>query len=137
MAGTVFEGGCLCGQVRWRANVPPANVRICHCRECQRATSGPFFARAAFLTADFGAGGFERTGEVLSWPTSPRIDRQACARCGTPVFAVPKDPPARLSVPLSTFDDPNAVAPDMHIWVSEKLSWVVIDDGLPQHAKGP
>ena len=40
-------------------------------------------------------------------------------------------------MPLSTFDDPNAVAPDMHIWVSEKLSWVTIDDGLPQHAKGP
>ena len=72
------EGGCLCGQVRWRATAEPANVRVCHCRECRRATGGPFFARAVFL-----AESFERSGETTRWPTSPRIDRLSCARCGT------------------------------------------------------
>jgi hypothetical protein len=127
-----YAGGCLCGQVRWRATAEPANVRICHCRNCQRAVGGPFFARAMFLANDV-----EREGETLSWPTSERVDRFACARCGTPIFAGPKDPPARLAVSLATLDDPGAIAPEMHIWVSEKLGWLCIDDGLPQHAEGP
>ncbi|HEX3367689.1 GFA family protein [Phenylobacterium sp.] len=127
-----YEGGCLCGQVRWRARAEPANVRVCHCRNCQRATGGPFFARAVFLAETF-----ERQGETSRWPTSPRVDRLSCARCGTPVFSEPKDAPARIGVALATLDDPSALAPQMHIWVSAKLAWTVIDDGLPQFAEGP
>ncbi len=126
-----YAGGCLCGQVRWRATAEPANVRVCHCRNCQRAVGGPFFARAVFL-----AGDIERTGEATRWPSSERVDRLSCARCGTPVFAEPKDPPARLGVSLASLDDPGALSPEAHIWVCERLSWFVIGDGLQQHDEG-
>jgi hypothetical protein len=126
-----YAGGCLCGQVRWRATGEPANVRVCHCRLCQRATGGAFFARAVFLAADLAW-----AGETTSWPTSPRIDRRSCARCGTPMFSCPKDPPARVGVSLATLDDRRALAPSIHIWVSEKLDWLGLDDGLPQFDAG-
>ena len=127
-----YEGGCLCGQLRWRATAEPVNVRVCHCRNCQRATGGPFFARAVFL-----AGDIERAGETTRWPTSERLERLSCARCGTPVFAEPKDPPARIGAALATLDDPGALAPQAHIWVSERLAWALIDDELPRFEKGP
>ena len=132
VAAARHEGGCPCGQLRWRASAAPANVRICHCRNCQKATGGPFFARAVFLAEDF-----DWSGEVLAWASSPRIDRLACARCGAPVLSAPKDLPARVGVTLASFDEPDAVRPQMHIWVSEKRSWVRIDDGLPQYPEGP
>lgn len=127
----VHQGGCLCGQVRWRATDPPANVRVCHCRLCQKATGGPFFARAIFLSDDI-----DWSGETTCWPSSPRVDRLSCARCGTPMFARPRDPPARLGVSLASLDDRNAIAPTAHIWVREKLGWLSIEDGLPQCAEG-
>jgi len=126
-----YEGGCLCGQVRWRATAEPANVRVCHCRLCQRATGGPFFARAIFPLA-----AFERTGETTAWPSSPRLERLSCARCGTPMFAAPKDPPARIAVSLATCDDRHALTPECHIWVSEKVAWLALEDGLPRHEQG-
>lgn len=128
---TGYDGGCLCGQVRWRATAVPANVRICHCRLCQKATGGAFFARAIFRADDIAW-----QGETTAWPSSPRIDRLSCARCGTPMFARPKDAPARLGVSLATLDDPGAIAPTVHIWVSSKLDWLKLDDGLPQCPEG-
>ena len=36
-------------------------------------------------------------------------------------------------VALAAFDDRNAFAPTEHIWVSEKMDWVKLEDGLPQY----
>jgi len=38
-----------------------------------------------------------------------------------------------VGVALATFDDRNAFAPTEHIWVSAKMAWVRLDDGLPQY----
>ncbi|HEY9217381.1 MAG TPA: GFA family protein [Phenylobacterium sp.] len=127
-----YEGGCLCGQVRWRATAEPANVRVCHCTLCQKATGGPFFARALFLEP-----GIAFTGETTRWASSARLDRLSCARCGTPMFAQGKNDPPRLAVSLATFDDPGAVAPDMHFFTSTKLPWLELADGLPQFPDRP
>ena len=125
-----YDGGCQCGQVRWRATAEPENVRLCHCRNCQRATGGPYFARILFPAA-----ALTRSGETTAWASSHRLTRRACARCGTPIFADPNDAPF-VAVSLTTLDDPCALAPGSHIWVSEKLAWVRIDDGLPQFPQG-
>ena len=127
-----YAGGCLCGHVRWRAAAEPANVRICHCRLCQKAVGGPFFARAVFRTEDFAW-----DGETTGWRSSARVERRSCARCGTPMFSVPADPPARIGVSLATFDDPDGLAPESHIFVSTKRAWIALDDGLPQYAERP
>ena len=92
---------------------------------------GPFFARAIFpLEA------FERSGETTAWPSSERIQRLSCARCGTPMFSQPSDPPARIGVSVATCDDRHALRPACHIWVSEKVGWLALDDGLPQFERG-
>jgi hypothetical protein len=123
----IREGGCLCGAVRYKAEGEPINVRICHCRNCQKAMGSPFFARALFpqtaLTVD---------GETGSYSTSERIDRVFCRRCGTRLFSWRRDGSA-AGVALATFDDRNAFAPSDHIWVEEKLNWLKFDDGLPQY----
>ncbi len=103
----------------------------CRRRLCQRWTGAPFFARAIFLEADVAW-----SGETTRWPTSPRIDRRSCARCGTPMFACPKDPPARIGVSIATCDDRNALRPTVHIWTSEKVAWLSLEDGLERCDQG-
>ncbi len=125
-----YSGGCQCSAVRWRASAEPINVRLCHCRNCQRATGGAFFARALFED-----GAVERNGATTRWASSTRLHRLSCAHCGTPVFAEPQDGPW-IAVALATLDDPSALSPGSHIWVSEKLAWTPIDDGLPQSERG-
>jgi len=123
------EGGCLCGAVRFKAEGEPLNVRICHCRTCQKAMGSPFFARAVFdqraLTVE---------GDTGRYPSSEMVDRVFCKTCGTRLFAWRKNP-AVAGVAIAAFDDRNAFAPTEHTWVSDKIDWVRLDDGLPQHAE--
>jgi hypothetical protein len=123
----VNEGGCLCGAVRFKAKGEPINVRICHCRNCQKAMGSPFFARALY-----DQGTLTVTGDTGRYPSSERIERVFCKRCGTRLFSWRRDGSA-AGVALATFDDRNAFAPTEHIWVSEKIAWVGLDDGLPQY----
>jgi len=121
------EGGCLCGAVRFRCEGEPLNVRICHCRTCQKAMGSPFFARALF---DQRALAVE--GETAYFPSSEAIHRVFCTTCGTRLFSRRTNGTA-VGIALATFDDRNAFAPTEHIWVSEKMDWVRLDDGLPQY----
>jgi hypothetical protein len=123
----IREGGCLCGAVRFRCEGEPLNVRVCHCRLCQKAMGSPFFARAQFLPAALTV-----EGETGRYPSSENIDRVFCKRCGTRLFAWRRNGTA-VGVSLATFDDRNAFAPTEHIWVQEKPNWLKLDDGLPQY----
>jgi hypothetical protein len=126
------EGGCLCGAVRFAAKGEPVNVRICHCRNCQKAMGSPFFARALFEQS-----AITIQGETARYPSSDQLDRVFCPRCGTRLFAWRKLG-TRAGVALAAFDDRNAFAPTAHMWVSEKMDWVRLDDGLPQYPEtGP
>src|ERR1700753_3785076 len=99
------EGGCLCGAVRYRAEGEPINVRVCHCRNCQKAMGSPFFARALFpqnaLTIE---------GTTARFATSANLERLFCGSCGTRLFTWRRDGSA-AGVALATFDDRNAFAP--------------------------
>ncbi|MET4385132.1 hypothetical protein ABIB73_000867 [Bradyrhizobium sp. F1.4.3] len=123
----IREGGCLCGAVRFKAEGDPLNVRICHCRNCQKAMGSPFFARALFPQTALSV-----EGETGRYPSSENVDRVFCKQCGTRLFSWRRNGTA-AGVALATFDDRNAFAPTEHIWVQEKPDWLNLDDGLPQY----
>jgi len=121
------EGGCLCGAVRFRTEGEPANVRICHCRNCQRAMGSPYFARALF---DQRALSVE--GDTAYYLSSEALERVFCKKCGTRLFSRRTNGTV-VGIALAVFDDRNAFAPTDHMWVTEKMDWVRLEDGLPQY----
>jgi len=121
------EGGCLCGAVRYRCDGDPINVRICHCRKCQKAMGSPFYARALYDQRAISV-----SGDTGRYPSSENLDRVFCKQCGTRLFSWRRNGTA-AGVALAAFDDRNAFAPTEHIWVDEKMHWVTLDDELPQY----
>lgn len=127
----MHEGGCLCGTVRFKVSREPINVRICHCRLCQKSMAAPFYARALFETD-----AVKLEGPTGLFPSSDRLNRVFCKSCGTRIGTSRSDGSA-IGLAIALFDDRNAFAPADHIWTSEKIAWLAIEDGLPQHSEGP
>jgi Glutathione-dependent formaldehyde-activating enzyme len=46
-----LEGGCACGEMRYRLQSKPMFVHCCHCRECQRQTGSAFVINALIETS--------------------------------------------------------------------------------------
>ena len=126
------EGGCLCGAVRFKAEGEPINVRLCHCRNCQKAMGSPFFARALFR-AERDHGSRARPVAIPPPNGSTAYSARSAARgCS---HGAPTAP--RQASRSPTFDDRHAFAPTEHIWLSAKMDWVRLNDDLPQYPEGP
>ena len=114
--------------MRFKAKGEPLNVRICHCRNCQKAMGSPFYRPRAVRPE----GAVEVEGDTGRYASSEALERVFCKACGTRLFSR-RTNGTMAGVALATFDDRDAFAPTEHIWVSEKMRWVKLDDGLPQY----
>jgi hypothetical protein len=123
----VFEGGCLCGAVRYRATGAPRYATSCHCPTCRRASGAPFVAWATFPRGEVV---FER-GEPAGYESSPGVERTFCRRCGTPLTYRRLDRPDEIDVTIGSLDDPDAIAPTDHTWTRHQLRWLSLRDALP------
>ena len=48
-----WEGGCRCGEVRFRVSAPPLLTAACHCTGCQRMSSSAYSLSAAIPSDGF------------------------------------------------------------------------------------
>ena len=120
-----MEGGCTCGNIRYRLTGRPLIVHACHCTWCQRETG-----TAHALNAVYEAERVEHLKaepEVILTPSASgkgqRIAR--CPVCKVSVWSnYPQAGPAVRFVRVGTMDDPGQCPPGIHIFTSSKLPWV-------------
>jgi len=133
MSEHTYEGGCLCGNVRYRASGEVTNLSYCHCRSCRGASGAPFVAWGTFALAQFEI----VKGSPTTNRSSKHVERRFCGQCGTALTYLHAMRPEQIDVTLATLDDAGDLEPLAHIWISQKLPWVLVADGLPQHPEWP
>ena len=133
MSTTAIEmrGGCTCGAVRYRLAEPPMFVNCCHCSWCQRETGSAFAINAIIETDQL-----EVTGavEFVALPSASGKGQEVarCPACKVALFSHYAGA-GRLAafVRVGTLDRPGDCPPDVHIYTSTKLPWLVLDDRVP------
>jgi hypothetical protein len=126
------EGGCLCGEVRYRMTSKPLFVHCCHCTRCQRGT-GSAFVLNAMIEAD-------RVELLQGRPvvvpvTAPsgsvhKISR--CPTCQVAVWSVYAGAGDKVYfVRVGTLDEADRLPPDIHIFTSTKQPWVKLPEDVP------
>ncbi len=129
----VLTGGCQCGAVRYALYADP-QAGICHCRMCQKAVGGPFFAWAMIPRADFAW----TRGEPALFRSSSAATRGFCAACGTPLLFQYDARPENIDVSVGSLDTPGAVRPAIALGEESRLSWcdASLFEAVPAHASG-
>jgi len=125
----MIEGHCFCGFVRYQTDGPVSNRTNCHCSICRRVSAAPCVAWFTVPKARFRIS----SGELASFRSSARATRSFCPRCGTPLLFAADDAPDELDVTIGSLNEPETMPPADHTWVSEKLPWLELGDGLPQY----
>ena len=122
-----IEGGCLCGDVRYRIDGDPIISTTCQCRSCRKASAAPI---VPWIHLDATTFAFV-AGKPVEFQSSPGVIRTFCGRCGTPLTYWTTSYGPAIDVTTATLDDPEAFPPVIHVWTSHRLGWVTLADGLP------
>jgi hypothetical protein len=132
---SVHEGGCLCGDVRYRTTAEPLRVTICHCSFCQKLTGSAFLVEPIFRRQDVAfSGAAPSSYEHRSDTSRKRVTLNFCGRCGTTIYLDLERFPEIFGLCGGTFDDPNwferSPATCRHIFTRSAQEGVVLPAGL-------
>ncbi|MEL7106702.1 MAG: GFA family protein [Pseudomonadota bacterium] len=125
-----MDGGCTCGNVRYRLTDSPLIVHACHCTWCQRETGSAFVINLWMEARHVAVTGTPVAVTLASESGAGQVVYR-CPDCQVAVFSQYSSGPACRFVRGGTLDDPSAVIPDVHIYTSTKLPWVQLGDDIP------
>jgi hypothetical protein len=129
--GQTIDGGCACGELRYRLDSKPMFVHCCHCRDCQRQTGSAFVLNALIETSRVER--FSGETRAFAAPTDSGLphDIHRCASCGTAVWSHYGGRTALSFVRVGTLDEPSDLPPDVHIYTRSKLPWIALPAEVP------
>ncbi|MFD4406714.1 GFA family protein [Nocardia sp. NPDC058499] len=125
----MYEGGCRCGKIRYRAQATPIWPHLCSCRDCQHLSGGP-----AMAWIDFPAATFAWTGEGNAEPqwfyTFQGIGRGFCPTCGS-TLASKGDVEGEVGVTIASLDNGDDLVPVDHSFKHDAAPWFPTIDTTP------
>lgn len=110
---TEHSGKCLCGAVRYVAEVGETHYRACHCGMCRRWSGGPVLAVSVREIR------FEGAENIKRFDSSDWAERGFCKVCGSNLFYRLKQAD-RYSISAGTLDDETAFHLAGEIYVDHK-----------------
>ena len=119
-----IDGGCHCGQIKFRAEVNSDRVLICHCTDCQILSGSAYrtVAPAKEDTFEIISGKlkmYEKTAE----DGSIRI-QSFCPNCGTPIYSSPpQGTPGFFGIRVGAIKQRDQLVPKNQIWVRSSQTW--------------
>lgn len=129
-----ITGGCHCGKIRYQAEGKAITHALCHCKDCRRHAGAPmvgwtmYSLDAAKVTK----------GQPKIYESSTDGRRHFCGDCGTGVFYTNSAMlPGIIDIQSATYDDPEAVLPQAHIQVAERIRWMERAHELPTFDRYP
>jgi hypothetical protein len=131
MSDQPFEGGCLCGAIRYRATSAPVRGVICHCSMCRKHSGAPVLAFVHFRTEDF----MWVRGEPARYRSSEFAERGFCPSCGSTLSMHEEVLADRMQVTVGSLDQPGRVRINDHVWTRERIPWFEIKDDLRRFPK--
>lgn len=132
----IHAGGCLCGNIRYKATGRPVIIAHCYCKDCQRASGAGHTTGAMFAAAKF-----EITGNLAEYSLESNAGNQVtkvfCPICGSPIYGRNNGMEKFVTISLGTLDDSSKFEPEVAIFAYNKKAWDIMSDTLPTFLAQP
>lgn len=129
----MYQGSCLCGEVRFNITGEIQDIIHCHCSLC-RKSSGTAYATNGFVAVSdlqF-VSGAQNLGE---FELRPGKKRHFCVRCASPIYSSNSQDPRRVRLRLGVLDSDITERPISHNFVTSKANWENLDEDLPRYER--
>jgi hypothetical protein len=131
MSNAIIMGGCACAAIRYKITESPLIVHACHCRDCRRITGSAFVINLWIERKFVEASHMPKSFRLTAGSGKPH-DVFFCEKCGAYLWSVYHAAPGDcLFVRAGTLDQPEKVAPDVHIFTRSKLPWLPLPKDVP------
>lgn len=131
-----ITGGCLCGKVRYSADVEPVVAGVCHCRNCQKETGSAFSVILGVpqpaLTVQGQVKSYTHKGD-----SGKTVYRRFCPECGSTLIEEAEAMPGIVMIQVGTLDDASWVRPTMAIYCDSAQPWVQLAGDMARFPKTP
>jgi hypothetical protein len=124
-----FEGGCQCGEIRYRCSAQPFVSYTCHCLACQRLSSSGFVTAIQVPAEAFGVTRGTPSSRARSADSGNRLETAFCGACGSPLYSANSARPRLRTIYVGTLDRAADVEVNAHIWTKRRLPWVALPAG--------
>ncbi len=123
-----YQGGCLCGAVRYRLNARPLGLNACHCDDCKKLTGAIHLLMVLAARDAFAQTGGEVERYRKHADSGREIDIVRCRTCGVRLWHEPLSAPNLIFIAAGTLDDSRWVVPTSHIWIEKAAPHVVMEE---------
>ena len=131
MTAKILTGGCLCGDLRWKAHAPPKYMGLCYCADCRRASGSAFSPFMGFDAAAITITG-RWTVHTVTHADGRSATRNSCVVCGGLVFGGELGKSDEYNIYAGSLDDAAQFKPTVALFVRDKPDWIDVPVGLRQ-----
>ncbi|WP_050995903.1 GFA family protein [Bradyrhizobium yuanmingense] len=120
-----IDGSCHCGDIRYKAEVNPDNVIICHCTDCQTLSGGAFrtavpAVEGTFVLLSGAPKRYVKTGE-----SGNKREQAFCGNCGTHLYSAPPRLASRVvALRVGSIRQRDQLVPKDQYWCRSSQKWL-------------
>jgi len=125
-----IEGGCLCGDIRYRATGPWLRFLHCHCSRCRHATGSGHASN--LFTAPDNLQWLTDEANIIRYdlPSAESFAVCFCSTCGSPLPHLTRNGSA-WTIPAGSLDGEPFARPTARIFWSSRAPWSCSGGELP------
>ena len=119
-----IDGGCHCGQIRYRAEADPGKVEICHCTDCQSLSGSAYRTVVAVDASSFELlCGTPKLYAKTADDGSTRL-QAFCPECGSPLYSAPPEgEKGYFGIRVGTARQRDRLVPRNQYWTRSAQPW--------------
>jgi hypothetical protein len=133
-----IDGGCLCTNVTYEAEVNPERVVICHCTDCQTHSGTAYGVVVGIIDECFHLlSGTLKTYEKIAESGTVRA-LAFCPECGTRIYAkTVGEGSSFFGLRVGTVRQRAQLIPKAQVWCRSAQEWVGDLISIPKYEKQP